>query len=177
MEDPMTKHGVARCASALLVGCLSVGATAVVGQTNAAKTSSVGTWKLDLERSKFPSDFPKPQSMTLTILTDTPDAGSWRLEIVAEDGTNSPSLHWSGPKDGLMYPVQDAEGHTVWRANLRNDHDALIRHFELEPAGTIDSRATMSADGNTLSDEVVFTTLDGQVDKVVYVMHRSPSTK
>jgi hypothetical protein len=76
-----------------------------------------------------------------------------------------------------MYPVQDAEGHTVGKASLRNDHDALIRHIEPEPAGTFDSRLTMSADGDTLSDAMVSTTLDGQVSKVVYVMHRSPSNK
>jgi hypothetical protein len=172
MEDRMTKHGIARCVSVLLVGCVSVGSTAVVGQTNPAKMSAVGTWKLDMERSQFASGDAIPQSMTLTILTDTPDSMAWRVDMVTDEG-NKDSYHWSGPKDGSMHPVQDAEGHTTWQASLRNDHDALIRHMEFPDGGKADARATMSADGNTITDEVV---AHGG-EKTVYVMHRSPGNK
>ena len=66
-----------------------------VAQTNAAKQSSVGVWKVDLKQSKFTSDAP-PQSGTLTILKDTPDAMAWRYEGVDATGKSS-TVSWSGP--------------------------------------------------------------------------------
>lgn len=56
-----------------------------LSQTNAANTSAVGSWKLDLAKSDFGSTS-KPKSMTLTILKDTDQASAWRVEGTDEKG-------------------------------------------------------------------------------------------
>ena len=67
----------------ILVVLLS--ASLAVAQTNTAKQSAVGVWKLDVKQSKFDSE-PPPKSGTLTILKDTPDAMAWRYEGVDATG-------------------------------------------------------------------------------------------
>ena len=81
-----------------LVAALTLASVTATAQTNASKGSSVGTWKLDVAKSSFGSD-PAPKAVTLNILKDTPEANSWRVDVVDEKG-QSMSYSWSGPQDG-----------------------------------------------------------------------------
>jgi hypothetical protein len=169
----MMEHGLVRRVCALIV-LLGLGTGLVVAQTNAKKTSAVGTWKLDVERSDFGPE-PKPVSVTLTILSDTPDIVSVRVEVVA-DATNKMAYEWSGPRDGSLHPVKTADGQTIAQESFKYDGDVLVRHVE-DSSGVFDSRATMSADGNTITDNGVQRGADGKTSNVRSVYRRVSNAK
>ena len=105
------------------------------------------------------------KSMTLTILTDTPEKGSWRIDLV--DPTGKPfSYSWSGPQDGSMHPLKAADGTEIAKESLKKEQSGvLVRHGEDAEGGSFDGRATMSADGKTITDIVTNKPKDGQVSK------------
>jgi hypothetical protein len=106
---------------------------------------------MDLTQSTFGSE-PPPKSLTLSIIKDTPEASAWRVDIVDTAG-KSMSYSWSGPVDGTLQPLKSADGQVVGKESLKRDGDALLRHGEDPSDGSsFDSRATMSADGNTITD-------------------------
>src|SRR3954469_6834585 len=94
-----------------------VGASSGIPQTNASKASPVGTWKLDLTQSTFGSE-PAPKSLTLTILKDTPQLFSWRVDVVDAKGVAF-SYSWSGPTDGSMQPVTGPKGEAMGKQGLK----------------------------------------------------------
>jgi hypothetical protein len=137
--------------------------------------SAVGTWQLDVARSEFGPD-PKPASLTLTILSDKPDLHSVRVDVV-ESNQNKASYQWSGPKDGKLYPVKSGDGQTIGQESMRNEGDVLVRHVESPDGETLDSRATLSADGNTITDDGVGKAADGKAVKTHSVYHRVTGKK
>ena len=139
-------------------------------QTNASKASSVGTWKLDRSKVPFGSETP-PKSLTLTILTDTPETSSWRVDVVDDKG-QSFSYSWSGPTDGSLQPLIGPGGMEIGKESLKRDGDALLRHGEDADGSSFDGRATLSADGNTINDIVTMKSKDGKTSKMTGVMHR-----
>jgi hypothetical protein len=143
-----------------------------IAQTNASKTSAVGTWNMDLEQSKstFGSE-PPPKSVTLTIIKDTPEAMAWRVDVVDSAG-NVFSQSWEGPVDGTLHPVKGADGQVIAKQGLKRDGDALLRHGELPDGLVFDSRATMSADGNTVTDVGTAKSKDGKTSKATSVYRR-----
>jgi hypothetical protein len=157
-------------ASAIVVVLL--GASFAMAQTNASKASAVGTWKLDLEQSVLGADNP-PKSVTVYILKDTLEAFAFRVEIIDEEGT-AHSFSWSGPADGTLQPLKGADGEVIGQESLKMDGDALLRHGEAPSNGSsFDGRATMSADGNTMTDVVTIKSKDGQVSATKSVYHRT----
>lgn len=159
----------------VLAALLIADASGALGQTNSAKALAVGTWELDLQRSDFGTD-PKPQSLTLTILSDTTAQLSWRVDVV-DDHQNRFSYSWSGPKDGSMHPMKAANGQEIGQQSAREQEGALLRHAELSDGGSFDSRATMSDDGNTITDAISVTAKDGTTMKAIYVAHRAGAAK
>jgi hypothetical protein len=150
---------------------MALHASLAIGQTNAAKASPVGTWKLDLKQSSFGSE-PPPQSVTLTILKDTPEAGSWRVDVVDDKG-QSMSYAWTGPQDGTPQPVKSADGKEIGKESLKRDGDALLRHGEDSASGSsFDARSTLSADGNTITDVTTMKSKDGKTSKTTTVYRR-----
>ena len=143
-----------------------------MAQTNASKASAVGTWRLDLKQSTLGSE-PPPKSVTLNILKDTPEASAFRVDLVDEKGT-ALSFSWSGPVDGTLQPVKGGDGQVVGKESLRRDGDALLRHGE-EPSdgASFDSRVTMSADGNTMTDIVTMKSKDGKTSTMTWVYRRT----
>jgi hypothetical protein len=151
-------------------------ASLAMAQTNAAKASAVGTWKMDLKQSTFGSEAP-PKSVTLNITQDTPDASAWRVDVVDDKG-QSHSLSWSGPTDGTMQDLKAPDGQVVGKESLKRDGDTLLRHGEDPKAGSsFDARSTLSADGNTITDVVTVKSKDGKTSKMTGVFHRVADAK
>lgn len=149
---------------------LLLNASLAIAQTNAAKRSSVGVWKLDVKQSKFGSEAP-PKSATLTILKDTPDVMAWRFDEVDATG-KSVTFSWSGPVDGSMQDLKDGDGQVVAKESMKRDGDAMVRHTEVPNVGTFDARGTTSADGNTFTDVETMKSNDGKTSTDTTVYHR-----
>ncbi len=161
---------------ALVVAFLTLGALNTSAQTNATQASTVGTWKADVAKSSPGSD-PAPRSITLTILKDTLELTSWRVDEVDAKG-ESMSYSWSGPLDGSPQPVKDAKGQVLLQESLRRDKEgALLRHGVDSTGSTFDGRATLSADGNTITDVVTSKTKDGKTSKETTVYRRVTAGK
>jgi hypothetical protein len=140
-------------------------------QTNASKASAVGVWKLDLKQSALGPE-PQPKSITLNILKDAAEASAWRVDVVDPAG-KAMSYSWSGPADGTLQPLKGPDGQVIGKESLKRDGDALLRHGE-DPAdgSSFDSRATMSADGNTITDVTTMKAKDGKTSKTTSVYRR-----
>ena len=155
-----------------VIAAVLLNASLALAQTNAAKAPAVGIWKMDLTQSTFGSE-PPPKSLTLSIIKDTPEASAWRVDIVDTAG-KSVSYSWSGPVDGTLQPLKSADGQVVGKESLKRDGDALLRHGEDPSDGSsFDSRATMSADGNTITDVTTMKSKDGKTSKATAVYRRS----
>ena len=151
---------------ALVLAAVTFTSFTAFAQTNAAHASAVGTWKLDVAKSSFGSE-PAPKAVTLTILKDTAELCSWRVDVVDEKG-QSMSYSWSGPQDGSMQPVKDAKDQIVGQESLKRDKDGvLLRHgADTNGGSSFDGHATLSADGNTITDVVTSKTKDGKSSTV-----------
>ena len=155
-----------------VVVVMLLNASLALAQTNASKTSAVGTWTMDLKQSTFGSE-PPPRSVTLNIVKDTPEASAWRVDVVDAAG-KSVSYSWSGPVDGTLQPLKGADGQVIGKESLKRDGDALLRRGEDPSDGSsFDSRATMSADGNTITDVTTMKSRDGKTSKATAVYRRS----
>ncbi len=62
-----------------------------------------GTWKLNLEKSKYTSDVPAPKSLTLNIQEQE---GGLKLTVDGEDAQGKPiHVEWNAKYDGKDYPL------------------------------------------------------------------------
>ena len=146
-------------------------ASLAIAQTNPSKAPAVGTWKMDLKQSTFGSE-PPSKSVTLNIIKDTPEASAWRVDVVDSAG-KSVSYSWSGPVDGTLQPLKGADGQVIGKESLKRDGDALLRRGEDPSDGSsFDSRAIMSADGNTITDVTTMKSKDGKTSKTTSVYRR-----
>ena len=97
----------------------------------------------------------------------------WRLKSWTPPG-KSISYSWSGPADGTLHPIKGADGQVIGRESLKRDGDALLRHGEDPSDGSsFDSRATMSADGNAITDVTTVKSKDGKTFKTTSVYRRN----
>ena len=137
---------------ALAVALLTIGPFNAPAQTKATGASTVGTWKADLAKNTGGTD-PAPKAITLTVLEDSAERMSWRVEIVDAKG-ESISYSWSGPTDGSLQPVKGPNGQVLMQESLARDtQGALLRHgVDSKDGSSFDGRATLSADGNTVTD-------------------------
>jgi len=64
--------------------------------------SNVGTWKLNLAKSKYTTDHPAPKSLSVTF-KEQPDG--LVLDAVGADAKGDPiKIHWAAKFDGKDYP-------------------------------------------------------------------------
>jgi hypothetical protein len=155
-----------------VIVAMLLNASLAIAQTNASKAPAVGTWKMDLKQSTFGPE-PPPKSMTLNIIKDTPETSAWRVDVVDSAG-KSVSYSWSGPVDGTLQPLKGADGQVIGKESLKREGDALLRHGEDPSDGSsFDSRATMSADGNTITDVTTMKSKDGKTSKATSVYRRA----
>ena len=162
---------------ALVLAGLTLALFNVSAQTTATKASMVGTWKMDLTKTSTGGSEPAPKAVTLTILTDTPKSSSWRVDVVNAKGESN-SFSWSGPVDGSLQPVKGPKGEVLLQESLSRDKDgAVLRHGEAPDGSSFDGRATLSADGNTITDVVTSKTKDGKTTKETHVYQRATAAK
>jgi hypothetical protein len=160
-------------AAAIFVVLLN--ASLAIAQTNSTKKPLEGVWELDLKQSVFNSEV-RPKSGILNILRDTPDAMSWRYDEVDHTG-KSLSYLWSGPIDGSMQDLKGNDGQVIAKASMKRDDDAVLRHTEVPDVGVSDSRAIVSADGNTITDVTTMKSKDGETSNETAVYHRVVGAK
>lgn len=154
-------------ASQIFTCTLLVVAT-VFAQTGKGSFHSV--WKLDPEKSDLGEGAPK--SLTITVLSETPQIFSWRVHGIDDKGKTF-SYSWSGPEDGSMHSVMQG-GKEDFKESAKKDGDgALLRHGEEADGSSFDARATLSEDGKTMTDEVTEKSKDGKETKTKWVYHRS----
>src|SRR5262245_43825397 len=143
-------------------------------QAAASHVSTVGTWKADLKESKFGGE-EVPKSLTLTIMKDTPQLLSWRVDVVDAKGT-AMSYSWSGPQDGTMQSVKGPDGKEIGKESFKHDKGVLIRRGDSGKEGpTFESRVTTSADGNTMTDVVTGKSKDGKTMTQTVLWRRTPA--
>ena len=143
-------------------------------QAAASHVSSVGTWKADLKESKFGDEEP-PKSLTLTIMKDTPQLLSWRVDMVDAKG-KAMSYSWSGPQDGTMQPVKGPDGKEIEKQSFKDEKGVLIRRGDGGKEGPpFESHVTTSADGKTMTDAVTAKSKDGKTMTQTVVWRRAPA--
>ncbi len=156
------------------VAVLAFSAMAANAQTNKNHASAVGTWKLDVAHSDFGSG-PAPKSVTITILADTPQMLSWRVNYVDDKGKSS-TYSWSGAADGSMHPLKVQSGaEDLWlKESAKIDQDgSLHRHGEFKDGSSFESHIVLSNDGNTLTEVDVSKSKEGKEEtKTTSVLHR-----
>ena len=130
------------------------------------KTSFEGTWKLDSAMDNSGSEQPL-MTMTATISKVAPNSLSIRLDGVDPTGKRF-SNSWVGPEDGTMHPFHNESG----RQSVRREGNVLIRHGETSDGSTFDARESLSADGNTVTEEMSIKSKDGKEEKGKSVWHR-----
>jgi hypothetical protein len=160
--------GISGCAVLLAL----LAAPAAFAQAKAPHVSSVGTWKADLKESKF-GDEGAPKSLTLTIMKDTPQLLSWRVDEVDAKGT-AMSYSWSGPQDGTMQSVKGTDGKELGKQSFKDDKGVLIRRGAGDKdQPPFESHVTMSADGKTMTDVISAKSKDGKPISETVVWRRT----
>jgi hypothetical protein len=135
------------------------------------KPSLAGNWKLDITQSEFGSD-PAPKSMICTVLKDTPQMFSYRAHGLDDKG-KSFAFSWSGPLDGSGHPILQDGKRVAQQSVTREQDGTLIRHGEdLTDGSSFEVRASISPDGNTLTEEVTSKSKDGKESRQKNVWHR-----
>jgi hypothetical protein len=138
-------------------------------------SSQVGTWKLETAQSNFGSE-PAPKSLTVTILKDTPQLLSWRVDGIDEKGKNF-SYSWSGPQDGSLHPVVQNGKEISKQSAKRNEDGSLLRHDEDPDGTTMDALSKVSDDGKMITDEASIKAKDGKESKQKWVYRRVSGKK
>jgi hypothetical protein len=158
-EDLMQIRLRHACRSAAIAGVVAVLAGPVLGQTPNAPDAQVGTWKLNLAKSKY-SPGPAPQSATTKIEA----AGAGTTVIVDQSPTDGPVRHWefTANYDGKDMPVtgNNPDADMIARTRI----DASTVNSILKKGGTITARQTsvVSSDGKTRTVTTMGTNAAGQ---------------
>lgn len=128
----------------------------------------VGTWTLDLTRSKF-SPGPTPKSQTITY---TPAGDMMKIVVDVTPATGAPG-HWemTAGYDGKDYPVTgnpDADTISLKRVDDRRGESTFKKGGKVMAVNV----RTLAADGKTLTIESKGTTGDGKPRHDVQVFER-----
>jgi hypothetical protein len=142
----------------VLVVTFIVGIALAVGVGAQAPKGLIGTWKLNLAKSKY-SPGPPPKSMTVTY-SAAGDAMKIVVDVVPAEGAPQ---HWE------MAPAYDGKDHPV-KGNPDADTISMKRISETSGESTLKkggkvmsvNTRTLSADGKTLTIESKGTTSDGK---------------
>ena len=76
-----------------------------------------------------------------------------------------------------MQDLKDADGQAIGKQSMKRDGDVILRHGDVPNVGTFESRATISADGNTFTDVVTAKSKDGKTATDTAVFHRVAGAK
>jgi hypothetical protein len=127
---------------------------ALAAQTTNPEKIMVGTWKLNVSKSKF-NPKPGPTSVTAIVSED----GSMELKQEMADGK---SLDWTMPpsKDGAIVPISGA-GDDATYSHKVIDQWRTEDHWKTAGGATV-GKGTLSKDGKTLTYVSVGTTPQGK---------------
>ena len=138
-----------------LGGFLAV--TSVVIAADAATDPVIGTWKLDVAKSKFSG--PAQKSSTRTYEQSADGSINVTVKSVGADGKAS-TLVRTFKADGKEYPIKDSSGPDSITEKQISTHTA---EYVEKKAGkvTVSARRTVSKDGKTLTVHEKGTDADG----------------
>jgi hypothetical protein len=158
-----------------LLTAAGIGMLLAISAWGQQKPSAVGTWKVDIAKSDFGSD-PKPKSITVVILKDTPEMLSWRVRGMDKQGRVF-AYSWKGPEDGTMHPVMQNGKELGKQSAKKEDDGSLLRHGEFSDGTSFDARSKLSEDGNTMMEDATEKYKDGKETKGKTVYHRVVGVK
>jgi hypothetical protein len=133
----------------LILSCLAAGAAVLASASSArAADNWVGTWKLNVARSKFVPG-PPPQSMTLTF--EPADGGGTKLTADGVSGEGKPMhFEYTSPFDGTDTPWT-GNPNADSAAPRRIDANRYENLWKKDGKVVVNVSATVSADGKTLT--------------------------
>jgi hypothetical protein len=112
----------------------------------AADDPFVGTWKLDVAKSKLPG--PPPKSDILKITADA-NTYKWAFETVDQEGKTANAV-WSGTYDGKPHPYKgNADSDSI--ISKRTDANTLDVSFMKGGKAVGTGQSIVSKDGKTLT--------------------------
>ena len=142
----------------MLLGLMSL---ALATQAIAADSASplLGTWALDLEHSQIPVD-QRPKSVTITY--KDAGGGKWSTDV-AIVGSNDGKINATGtyPLDGS--PAPSTGYHNVDTVAAKSpEPNVLVMAFYKEGMPRTTRTYTVSADGKTMSETIVWLNINGK---------------
>ncbi|HKU27096.1 MAG TPA: hypothetical protein VJQ54_16595 [Candidatus Sulfotelmatobacter sp.] len=137
------------CFTLLLIATST--AIAVAAQTaNQGPEPSIGTWKLNLEKSDF-GQAPKPKSERLFVSEASPTVVKWRASGVGADGKPM-HISYAGAADGKPYPVKGSPRvNTIAYSGSVNDPQGVQSTMTMKDGSTVKQTITLSDDKNTMT--------------------------
>ncbi len=129
---------------------------------------SVGTWKLNVAKSKY-SPGPPPKSATITF-EDTADGVKRTGESVDAEGKTT-SFTYTAKFDGKDYPITGSETYDAIALKRINDHTSQA---SLKKSGKVvtNARRVVSKNGKTMTLTTAGTNAKGQKTKNVAVYEK-----
>jgi ABC-type transport system substrate-binding protein len=139
-----------------------------MGATLWAADPMVGTWKLDVAKSKY-SPGPAPSSATVTY-EETADGIKRSGESINADGTKA-SFTYTAKYDGKDYPVSGSNLFDTISVKKINDHTVAST---LKKSGKVvsTSRRVVSKDGKTMTLTINGTNAKGEKTHNVQVFDK-----
>jgi hypothetical protein len=130
-----------------------------------AADPAVGTWKLNLAKSKY-SPGPPPKSATVTY-EETADGIRRTGESITAEGTKT-SFEYSAKYDGKDYPVTGSEAFNAIAMKRVNDHTAEAT-LKKDGKTVSTARRVISKDGETLTITINGTNAKGEKTRNVTI--------
>ena len=154
----------------MLLGLMSL---ALATPAIAAGTASplLGSWALDLEHSQIPAD-QRPKSVTITY--KDAGGGKWSTDV-AIVGSNDGKINATGtyPLDGS--PAPSTGYHNVDTVAAKSpEPNVLVMAFYKEGMPRTTRTYTVSADGKTMSETIVWLNINGKPEITTNEFNRVP---
>lgn len=154
----------------ILLGLLSL---ALATPALAAGTASplLGSWALDLEHSQIPAD-QRPKSVTITY--KDAGGGKWSTDV-AIVGSNDGKINATGtyPLDGSPAPSTGYHNVDTVAAKVP-EPNVLVMAFYKEGMPRTTRTYTVSADGKTMSETIVWLNINGKPEITTNQFTRVP---
>jgi hypothetical protein len=124
----------------------------------------VGSWKLDVSKSKFHN--PGPKEETLTVAAASKDAVKYSMKGTDPAGAAYTEAY-EGKPDGKPYPLT-RNGQEVAKISYhRNTDHNSTGNATVVDGSTFTENVTLSADGKTITVKQHHKTKDGEYDDVI----------
>jgi hypothetical protein len=142
----------------IIASVLLLALSAVVMAQTAAKPAFVGTWKLNVAKSKY-APGPTPKSQTAVI--DAVDGGMKVVSDRLETDGKTVHFEWTAKFDGKDYPVKGDPARDTVSVKKVDDYNLEITN---KKAGKVTTtiKAAYAKDGKTRVETVTGTNTQGQ---------------